>query len=641
MSLLQFLATGAPPPPTYIEDVFSAFTRTGTGASATVTTGVDMTQGYMLWSKERSGATDHAIYDSARGVTLDLVSNTTAAQTTQATGLTAVSATGHTYGALAKVNTNAATYVDWVFRKAAKFFDVVTYTGNGATQTIAHSLGQAPGMVIVKNATSANSNWRVWHRGMTSGNYMNLQTTDAQTTAAAVNQFGNNTITVDPTSTQFTVGSNGSVNNPSDTHVAYLFAHDTASTGLIQCGGFTTDVSGNATVTLGWELQFGMAKASSAISTWVNIDSSRGMTTAGGQCAQLYPNTSAAEATGGGYFHPTATGFTFSGGGASTTWVYLAIRRGPMRQPTVGTQVYQAASRTGTASVIPRWVAGFPVDMAIRQSSIAAPGDWQLGDRLRGVVQVKPNLTEIETAAATLFTFDSMTGYGTLGAVGSDANDFSWMFRRYPGVFDEVCYTGTGLDNTVIYHNLAVSPELIIIKARGAINDWFVAANITVSGYHKGLLQSIYDTADPITYLDNAGLKAQPTVTTVTLNGVSYVNQNTITFVGYLFATLAGISKVFSFTGNGSSQTINCGFTTGARFIMIKRINNSSGDWFVWDSTRGIVAANDPHLSLNTTVAEVTTDDSIDPDNSGFIVNQLAATNINVSSATYIYLAIA
>ena len=46
------------------------------------------------------------------------------------------------------------------------------------------------------------------------------------------------------------------------------------------------------------------------------------------------------------------------------------------------------------------------------------------------------------------------------------------------------------------------------------------------------------------------------------------------------------------------------------------------------------------HLSLNTTVAEVTTDDSVDTDSSGFIVNQLAATNINVSAATYIFLAI-
>ena len=95
-----------------------------------------------------------------------------------------------------------------------------------------------------------------------------------------------------------------------------------------------------------------------------------------------------------------------------------------------------------------------------------------------------------------------------------------------------------------------------------------------------------------------------------------------------------------SYTGNGSSQTIDCGFTTGARFILIKR-TDSTGDWYVWDTARGIVTGNDPHLSLNTTVAEVTTDDSIDPDSSGFIVNQVGDTNINVSSASYIFYAIA
>ena len=73
---------------------------------------------------------------------------------------------------------------------------------------------------------------------------------------------------------------------------------------------------------------------------------------------------------------------------------------------------------------------------------------------------------------------------------------------------------------------------------------------------------------------------------------------------------------------------------------MIKR-TDATGDWYVWDSARGITSGNDPHLSINTTTLEVTTDDSIDPDSSGFIVNQISATNINVNLATYIFLAIA
>ena len=109
----------------------------------------------------------------------------------------------------------------------------------------------------------------------------------------------------------------------------------------------------------------------------------------------------------------------------------------------------------------------------------------------------------------------------------------------------------------------------------------------------------------------------------------------------FLFATCAGVSKVGSYTGNGSTQTIDCGFGAGGvRFVLIKR-TDSTGDWYVWDTARGIVSGNDSHLSLNTTAAEVTTDDTIDTDSTGFVVNQVSATNVNVSSATYIGLAIA
>ena len=79
--------------------------------------------------------------------------------------------------------------------------------------------------------------------------------------------------------------------------------------------------------------------------------------------------------------------------------------------------------------------------------------------------------------------------------------------------------------------------------------------------------------------------------------------------------------------------------------MIIKRANLSvsgnEGDWFMWDSLNGIVAGNDPHLSINTGTAQVTSDDSLDPANAGFIVNQVAATNINVSSHTYVFYAIA
>jgi hypothetical protein len=120
-----------------------------------------------------------------------------------------------------------------------------------------------------------------------------------------------------------------------------------------------------------------------------------------------------------------------------------------------------------------------------------------------------------------------------------------------------------------------------------------------------------------------------------------YVNYSGDTYVAYLFASKAGISKCFSFTGDGTTgRVINCGFTTGARFILIKR-TDAAGDWFVYDTVRGYPAGNDGHLSLNTTAAEVITTDDVDYEATGFIVNQNATTNLNVTSATYIGLAYA
>ena len=131
-----------------------------------------------------------------------------------------------------------------------------------------------------------------------------------------------------------------------------------------------------------------------------------------------------------------------------------------------------------------------------------------------------------------------------------------------------------------------------------------------------------------------------PTGSVFTLGNSSTVNGSGSRYMAYLFASLDGVSKVGSYTGNGTNQTIDCGFTAGASFILIKR-TDSTGDWYVWDTERGVVAASDPHLSFNTTAVEITTDDSIDPANSGFIVNQVSATNINVSSGSYIFYAIA
>jgi hypothetical protein len=116
------------------------------------------------------------------------------------------------------------------------------------------------------------------------------------------------------------------------------------------------------------------------------------------------------------------------------------------------------------------------------------------------------------------------------------------------------------------------------------------------------------------------------------------VNTNTETYIAYLFASLDGVSKVGSYTGNGSTQNIDCGFSSGARFVLIKG-STVAINWYVFDTERGIVAGNDAELYLDITNAEATFRDTIDPYSSGFSLTGNGV--INVSGETYIFYAIA
>jgi hypothetical protein len=203
---------------------------------------------------------------------------------------------------------------------------------------------------------------------------------------------------------------------------------------------------------------------------------------------------------------------------------------------------------------------------------------------------------------------------------------------------DVVCYTGTG---AVINqsHNLAVPPELVIFKSRSAATAWRVIANIGTSAYDRLQLNATTAAASD-GYGSAKELVSQPTLTTLSIGtGSTLINSNGATFVAYLFATCAGVSKVGSYTGNGSTQTINCGFTGGARFVMIKN-TGATENWQIFDTARGMVAGTDPELRPNTTDAEVNVSNMVYTATTGF---ELVTSNavVNGTGNSYIFLAIA
>jgi hypothetical protein len=177
----------------------------------------------------------------------------------------------------------------------------------------------------------------------------------------------------------------------------------------------------------------------------------------------------------------------------------------------------------------------------------------------------------------------------------------------------------------------------MIIKSRSAADSWPVyAASVGNTKYSQLNYETGFGTNS------SAWNNTSPTSSVFTVGTGPLVNDSGTTFVAYLFATCAGVSKVGSYTGTGTTLQIDCGFTGGARFVLIKRADYSpDGGWYVWDSARGIVAGNDPYLLLNSTAAEVTNTDYVDTYNAGFEISSTAPAAINASAGTFIFLAIA
>jgi hypothetical protein len=80
----------------------------------------------------------------------------------------------------------------------------------------------------------------------------------------------------------------------------------------------------------------------------------------------------------------------------------------------------------------------------------------------------------------------------------------------------------------------------------------------------------------------------------------NFLNDN---YIAYLFASVEGFSKAFSYTGNSSTDgpLVYCGFRP--RFIMVK-CTTFARDWHIIDTTRATYNVMDAYLEPNTTQVE-------------------------------------
>jgi hypothetical protein len=621
-------------PDGFSDGVFSTHVYDGTSAtSLSIDNGINLSTGGLVWIKERSnnGGGNILFSTDASGNNSELLtSNSNAAAGTgyQSGNYFTLNNNGFTTtNTVGDSKVNGREYVAWSFKVKPNFFDIVHYTGTGSNRTVSHNLGSVPGMIIVKNL-GGSGHWEVFHRSIGSTKSVTLNQTDsAQTSSSRWND-------TDPTSSVFTVGNNGDVNSNGANYVAYLFAHHDGNgtfganenEDIIQCGSFTTDSYKTGEVDIGFEPGLVVIRRTSGAGNWFVLDHMRGLFTGGSDGQGLYWNQTAAEATRNISHGDSSNGIKIFGGdsSANATYIYMVIRRDSMITPTAASDVF-AVDSLGGEDAAPGYRGGFPVDLALydkdQQGNLTA-----VSDRLRGPQQLYANLPNAE-AGESGATFDFMNGFLNNGSL--DATKFGYLWKRARGYFDMVAFSGTG-GNRTISHNLGVAPEMIWIKCRtSAGRDWEV--------YHSGIGETKFlrlNTNEAEATSSARFNNTAPSSTVFSLGNNDTVNGSGDTYISYHFATVAGVSKVGSFTQSGATN-VDCGFTGSTpSFILFKR-TDSTGNWYLFDSARGIVAGNDKSFYLNDDSAEISNADVVDPYSGGF------ATTSTLTDGDYIFYAIA
>ena len=649
--LLQGTAGGAAGDGEFVDNLFAAHFYTGVpGGSATVNTGIDLSGSNegMIWVKNRSAGSLQLLYDTIRGGGNAISPDRDSAQSSQSDGPATFTSNGFTTGSAPSYQ-----HISWTFKSQEKFFDVVTYTGNGSSsgQEVSHSLGSVPGCVVVKclqdnNAHSKSNYWIVYHRSLTDQHFVYLNSNEDEDGAGWFQQS-------DVTDTYVRVPKSGGNTNQINTmnrngysYVMYLFAHDEAVFGykgnnsIIKCDSYTGNGSSNGPdINLGWEPQWLLVKRSSGAEDWMLFDHMR---TSGRQDMWLddqRPNLTTADGDGAGsdsqpYLNWTSTGFKLSSNTTHTNgngdkYIYIAVRRSDGyvgKLPTAGSQVFTPVADSSGEPMFK--TPNHYVDMSLQKNSDYATQakDWNVVNRLRTGQRLHTDNTNAEDYNPYQ-QFDYQNGMSSYG-IGSGIR-FSWNWKRYAG-FDMVHYTGSNSTRSLA-HSLNRVPELIIIKKLNTAGNWIVG-NPYLTNWNYVLYLNMINAQDNAS---STHFSSAPTSTHINLGNHGNVNGATwIKYLALLFASVDGISKVGSYTGTGYDLTVTTGFSP--RFVLIKR-TDSDENWFVLDTVRGWASGNDQYLILNSTAQQASADFG-NPVATGFLVKGTSSGS-NTSGGTYIYYA--
>jgi len=331
---------------------FETLLYTGDGQNNRRVTGLEFKPD-LVWVKQRAQSGggeisgDHGWYDSIRGVTKRLKSNSTDAEGTFAIG--SFDDGGFTFATETYYNDNNDTFVAWCWKaggaavsnsdgsitssvsaNTTSGFSVVTWTGTNGNGTVGHGLGKAPKWIVIRRRDSGSS-WVVYHEEVGNTKRLTLDSIGAESSASA-NWFNNTS----PTSTTFSVGSDGGSNGSTDGYVAWCWAD---ISGFSKFDSYTGNGSSEGVyVHLGFRPAWLMVKKTSNTDSWLIMDNKRDIDNPATQTQAPQSNREDNVNTGGIPTDFLSQGFKCRGSGGDfnadgQTYIYMAFAEQPGATP--------------------------------------------------------------------------------------------------------------------------------------------------------------------------------------------------------------------------------------------------------------------------------------------------------------------
>ena len=653
---------------------FKAVIYTGNGGTQAIT-GVGFKPDF-VWIKCRSTSHSHFAADSTRGANKYLMPNETSAELTRSDQIQSFDTDGFTLAGNGDVNGSGKTYVAWCLKAGEGTtssntdgsitstvqanqdagFSIVTWTGDGNVSTLGHGLSKVPEMVIAKGrANLATYNrWTTYHHSLSENHLVYLDLSDAEGNAGADKYFDDSAFS----NTVFGVGDDAyGPNVNGTTMVAYCF-HSVDNFSKFDL--YTGNGSANGPIVeTGFEPAFLIVKGKSNSGSWLIFDNKRNTTNP--RTKILYADSGTTETTNSNIkvdflsngFQLTGTDTDYNGSGR--TYIYMAFAADPDTEaPTVArsfsTNVFTDNTSNDSLSVDVGFKPGFiwtkyrgGSQQHYMYDNIRSKFDYLSSNDTYGnqtrTFGIEPN----ENGFTKFGNVWNRSGTNQIVAwtwkaddneptINTEGNINSVVSANANAGFSIVKWNGTGSAGTV-GHSLSSAPEMVITKRLSGTSDWYTYHKDLNSGSNPAynFIKLNSSDAEIVNASSGGSIWNSTSPSSTVINIGTSLSGNGDEYIAYCFHSVSGYSKISSYQGNGSTQSIT-GLGFQPDWIIIKEVDGTDS-WEVYDSVRG----DDKVLYPNGSNAEGTTSNFTSFDSNGFTLS--SATSVNQSGKNYIYMA--